>query len=205
MTHFCSESPVSLNVRVLTTTYRILVLCPPQTSMNSPPAHSVHTTLPLLFLKSPVMFPQQYHFALSVPLPGRQGGGSGPPWVQAIRGCVDCREFRTIRKATKSLSAFYYHCVPIFLSRSVISSPPERGKPLPQPCPWSASVCPQISTWLAHLLPSDLCSQITCPVKPPWAPFLMLELPFQPFISPFSILFFLHGTWHYLTCYISFA
>ena len=68
-----------------------------------------------LFLKPTDMLPCQSHFTLAFPMPGMPGERSEPPWVQAGRGCIVWREFKTIIKAIKSLS-FYYHHAPTILN-----------------------------------------------------------------------------------------
>ena len=106
-------------------------------------------------------------------------------WVQAIRECIACREFKTIIKATKSLSAFSYHHVPTVLNSDKMLLPEEAGHShrLPLVCHFA-----QIPVWLVHSLPLCLFSKSIYSVKPSLTTLSNICFPlpnFSGLLSPF--------------------
>lgn len=161
-------------------------------SPNLPDFFSCSTpdTLSSLFLKPTGMLPHQSHFTLAFPMSRMQGGGSGPPWVQAVRGCIVWREFKTIIKVIKSLSAFYYHHVPTTLNRVgdkiLLEEADHSHNPaLDLPLCSNTHVACALAAFMSLL-------KIIYSEKPSLATLSNILSSSQLFISPFS--FFLYGT-----------
>ena len=108
MAHFCSESPNGTCLLQYQSRHSYYDQQDSAWPAVPQPLWLSLLLIPWLFLKATAMLSCQHHFGSPVLLPGVQSRGSALFWVQAIRGCVACWEFKTVIKATKSPSPFYY-------------------------------------------------------------------------------------------------